>query len=461
MGDAYDLVVIGGGSGGVRAARVSAQLGARVALVEGARMGGTCVNVGCVPKKLLSYGARFGEALDDMRGYGWSTTGRRFDWSALIAAKDREIERLNGVYRGLLDRAGVTVVEGWARVTGPETVSVALAGGGERELRGERLLVAVGGKPWRPSADEVPGIEQTWVSDDLFALPELPPRVLIVGAGYIGCEFATIFRGLGVQVTLAHRSDLPLRGFDEEVRRFLAQQMAASGIECITGCMPTYIDRDHNGLRVRWSDGGTSHADGILMATGRIPNTAGLGLEDVGVALGPEGSVPVDERFCTTVPSIFAVGDVIDRVQLTPVALAEATAFAHQQFADDRALSYENVPSAVFTSPQLGTVGLCEAKARAKYGDIDVYASTFRSLVHTLTGRDRKSMLKLLVDRASDRLVGVHIVDPDAAEIAQGFAAAMQAGITKRQLDATIGIHPTVAEELVTMRTPRTDSAVP
>ncbi|MEQ1507227.1 MAG: glutathione-disulfide reductase [Myxococcota bacterium] len=452
----YDLVVIGGGSGGVRGARVAASLGARVALIEASALGGTCVNVGCVPKKLLAYGAKFGESLTDMRGYGWSPGAVTFDWPALVAAKDLEIERLNGAYGRMLGAAGVEVIPGFARVTGPTEVTV-----GDRVIRAPKLLVATGGRPWRPSPEDLPGVELTWTSDDLFRLPTLPRRLVIVGAGYIACEFASIFRGFDVQVEQGYRGHLPLRGFDDDIRAALAEALVERGITLHPGVVPVGIARADKALRVEWSDGTAHVVDGVLMATGRVPNTDRLGLADVGVALAPDGGVIVDDAFRTNVPSIWAVGDVIDRVALTPVALAEAMVFAHQQFGDGREMDYRDVPSAVFTSPQIGTVGFTEVEARAKLGPIDVYTSTFKPMVHQLTGRARRSYLKLIVEQATDRLVGMHVLDADAAEITQGFAAAMKAGITKAQLDRTIGIHPTVAEELVTMRTKRPELVPP
>lgn len=451
--DGYDLVVIGGGSGGVRGARTAAQLGARVVLIEASRLGGTCVNLGCVPKKLLAYGSRFGEALTDMIGYGWTSTGASFDWPTLVAAKDHEIARLNTAYARLLEGAHVEVVAGYAKVTGPNTVVV-----GDREIRGERLLVATGGRPWRPGPGELPGVEHTLVSDDLFSLPALPERMAIVGGGYIACEFASIFSGLGVAVTLGYRAGQPLRGFDEDVRRVLGVALAERGIALRPNTAPSRIERNGAALRIIWADGSHDDVDSVLMATGRVPNTAGLGLAEQGVALAADGAVIVDASFRTSVPSVWAVGDVISRIALTPVALAEATVFARAQFGGgDGAMDYDAVPSAVFTSPQVGTVGLSEQAAVKRFGadNVAVYESSFRPMLHALTGRARHTFLKVLVERESDRVVGMHIVDGDAGEITQGFAAAIKAGITKRQLDATIGIHPTAAEELVTMRTAR------
>jgi glutathione reductase (NADPH) len=449
--DDFDLVVVGGGSGGVRGARVAATLGAKVALVESARLGGTCVNVGCVPKKLLAFGAHYAEDLHDMRAYGWSIGEARFDWGKLVSEKDREIERLNGIYRDLLVRAGVTLVQGFGKLVGPHEVAV-----GDRVLRGEKVLIATGGRPWRPEPQWLPGVEHTWVSDDLFALKELPRRILIVGGGYIACEFASILRGLRVEVQLALRGELPLRGFDEEIRAGLFAALTERGIVIRPGVSPTKIERRGAELVTHFTDGADATTDAVLMATGRIPNTHGLGLGEVGVAEDADGAIVVDEHFRTSVPSVYAVGDVVARLELTPVALAEAMVFAHEQYGQGgREVDYGDVPTAVFTSPQIGTVGLSEEAARVRYGDLDVYASSFRSLKHTLTGSPIRSLVKVLVDRATDRVVGIHVLDEDAAEMLQGFAVAMRCGLTKKQLDSTIGIHPTVAEELVTLRTPR------
>lgn len=444
----FDLIVIGGGSGGVRGARTAASLGAKVALVEVGRMGGTCVNVGCVPKKLLSFGAHYAHDLRDMAAYGWTVGSVSFDWARMIAAKDQEILRLNNIYRDLLVRAGVTVFEGFGRVVGPHEVSV-----GDTRLRADKVLVATGGRPWRPA--ELPGVAWTWTSDDLFALPALPRSIVIVGAGYIACEFASVLSSFGVQVRVLMRNQLPLRGFDEELRHALCTALGQLGVT-ISMDSPVAIDKTPEGLVVRLASGDVVATDAVLMATGRVPNTAGLGLGEVGVMLDGEGAVVVDEHFRTSVPSIFAVGDVVARLELTPVALAEAMVFAHQQYGSvGRTLSYDNVPTAVFTSPQLATVGLTEAQARDRFPEVDVYASQFRSLKHTITGSPVRSLVKVVVDHLSDRVLGIHVLDEDAAEMVQGFAAAMTAGITKRQLDATLGIHPTVAEELVTLRTAR------
>lgn len=420
-------------------------------MIESGRLGGTCVNVGCVPKKLFSYGAHFAEDIEDMAAYGWSVGRPTFDWPTLVAAKDREIARLNVVYAGLLASAGVEVIRGRGVVVGPNQVRV-----GDEIHTAETLLVAVGGQPWRPAPALLPGVEHTWISDDLFQLPVLPRRLTIIGGGYIATEFASILHGFGVDVELVVRSGLPLRGFDDEVRTALLDQLLARGIRHRSGVEPVRFERVDGHLRTLYSDGACTDSDAVLMATGRLPNTAVLGLAEVGVALSPEhGAVLVDDAYRTSVPSIYAVGDVIHRVALTPVALAEAMVFAHNRYGGGHLIDYHDIPTAVFTSPQVGVVGLTEAEARARFGRVQVYVSSFRPLKHTITLRAVRSFVKLIVDAATDRVVGLHVVDDDAGEITQGFAAAMRCGITKRQLDTTIGIHPTVAEEIVTMRTPR------
>jgi glutathione reductase (NADPH) len=443
-----DLFVIGAGSGGVRGARIAAALGARVAVAEEARMGGTCVNVGCVPKKLFTYASHFSETFEDAEGFGWSVGERTFDWSTLLRNKDAEIGRLNGIYERLLNNVGVTIHPHRAVVVGPNTVEV----GGE-QVTAANILVAVGGRPWKPG---IPGADLCWNSDDLFALPELPSSILVVGAGYIGCEFAGIFEGLGVKVTQAFRGDQILRGFDEDVRSHVATEMQKKGITLHSGVFPVRVDRCDVGLRVHLSDGTDLEVGGVLLATGRRPYTSELGLEIAGVELGKHGAIAVDDHYRTNVPSNFAVGDVTDRVQLTPVALAEGMYVAHHLFGKKgRKPRYDLIPTAVFTNPHVGTVGLTETEAAAEYDDLVVYTSSFRPMKHTLSGRDEKIFMKLLVDGVSDKVVGCHMVGPEAGELIQGIAVAMTAGARKADFDSTIGIHPTAAEEFVTMRTPR------
>lgn len=447
----FDLFVIGAGSGGVRASRFSAQRGARVAVAEDAALGGTCVNVGCVPKKLFVYASHFREEIHEMTsGYGWSVGDVSFDWPTLRDNKTREIERLNGIYEGLLKDAGVTLVRGRATIVDPHTVEVE----GHRYTT-EHILIATGG--W-PTVPEIPGAEYAVTSNELFFLETLPKKAIIVGGGYIAVEFACIFDGLGVDVTQLYRGPLFLRGFDEDVREHLAEQLRGRGIDLRFELNVASIERpggDTGPLRATFTDGSTMDADLVLFATGRHPNVAGLGLEAVGVELDADGSIAVDEYSRTSVPSIWAVGDVTNRINLTPVAIHEGVCLADTLFADTpRSPDHEDVPAAVFSQPPIGTVGLTEAEARERFGEIDVYRSTFRALKHTLTGSDQKTMMKLIVDRESDRVVGLHMVGPDAGEITQGFAVAIKSGATKADFDATIGIHPTSAEEFVTMRTP-------
>tara|TARA_R110002096_G_scaffold24948_17_gene78552 strand:+ start:2241 stop:3611 length:1371 start_codon:yes stop_codon:yes gene_type:complete len=449
----FDLFVIGAGSGGVRASRFSAQRGARVAVAEDRYLGGTCVNVGCVPKKLFVYASHFRDEVHDMTaGYGWSVGDVSFDWPTLRDNKTKEIERLNGIYKSLLENAGVRHVPGRATIVDPHTVEVS----GERYTT-ENILVATGG--W-PTVPEIPGAEFAVTSNELFSLKKLPKRAIIVGGGYIAVEFACIFDGLGVEVTQLYRSELFLRGFDQDVRQHLAEQIRGRGIDLRFNSNVTAIEqlsagKRDGGIRATLTDGTTMDADLILFATGRHPNVANLGLEDVGVEMAADGSIRVDEYSRTNVPSIWAIGDVTNRINLTPVALHEGVCLADTLFANKpRAPSHENVPAAVFSQPPVGTVGLTEEQARKEHGEIDVYRSTFRALKHTLTAGKEKTLMKLIVDRKSDRVVGLHMVGPDAGEITQGFAVAIKAGATKSDFDATIGIHPTSAEEFVTMRTP-------
>ncbi len=448
-----DLFVVGGGSGGVRAARMAASLGARVVLCEEKALGGTCVNVGCIPKKLLVYGAHFSDECRDARGFGWRGEAPTHDWPALIAAKDREIARLNGVYAKLLEGRGVTVLPGRGALEGPHEVSVTSPSGERRVVRARYVLVAVGGRPIRLG---VPGAEHVYISDDLFHLREMPKRVLVVGGGYIAVEFAGIFHGFGASVVQIHRGPLFLRGFDRTVRRHLADMMIHQGIDLRFDRDLLEIAKLPTGeLRAVLSDGSELVVDAVVAAIGREPLTQGIGLREVGVALDARGAIRVDARYRTSVPSIYAVGDVIDRVQLTPVALAEGTIVARRLFAAaDQQPDYDLVPSAVFSSPPIGTVGATEEEARGAVGAIDVYQSVFTPLKLCLSERKEKTLMKIVVDRASQRVLGMHMVGPDAGEIIQGFAVALRCGVTKAQLDATIGIHPTAAEEFVTMREP-------
>jgi glutathione reductase (NADPH) len=443
----FDLFVIGAGSGGVRAARMSAGHGARVAVAEASRLGGTCVNLGCVPKKLMVYASSFSAAAEDSVGFGWTVPHPSFDWETLIANKDREIERLNDIYRGLLEGAGVQIVEGRARLLDRHTVEV-----GTDSFTAENILIATGGRPYIPP---IPGAELGITSNEVFHLERQPKKIAIMGGGYIAVEFAGIFCGLGTEVMLHYRGPVFLRGFDDDIRTTLAKEMRKRGVDLRFGSTVDRVECRGDEFAVTLSSGEVVEADHLLCAIGRVPNTASLGLEEVGVDLDDRGAVVVNEYLESSVPGIYAIGDCIDRIQLTPVALAEGMAIAETLFNDNpTAVDYTNVPSAVFSQPSVGTVGLTEAEARAGGFDVEIYRSTFRPMIHTLSGRDEKTMMKLVVDRATDSVLGVHMVGPEAGEIVQGMAVALKAGATKATFDRTLGIHPTAAEEFVTMRTP-------
>ncbi len=442
----YDLFVIGAGSGGVRASRIAASLGARVAVAEAYRPGGTCVIRGCVPKKLLVYAAHFHEDFEDARGYGWTVPEATFSWPALIDAKNREIARLEGIYERLLANAGVTLLRGRATLADAHTVEI----DGKR-ITAKHILIATGGWPVKP---DIPGAELGITSNEAFELKDLPKRVLMVGGGYIAVEFAGIFKGLGAEVTLSYRGEEILRGFDDDVRKHLRGEIEAKGIQVLLGHQVTAIERDGAALRVRSGKGAADMTvDAVMFATGRTPNTANLGLQQVGVKLDDGGAVVVDAFSRTSVENIYAVGDVTDRVQLTPVAIREGQAVAQTLFgARPVSVAHSNIPSAVFSQPPVGTVGDTEAQAIAKYGQVEVYQSTFRPMKHTLSGRSEKTYMKLIVEPKTQKVVGAHMVGPDAPEIIQGIGIAVVAGLTKQQFDETVGIHPTAAEEFVTMR---------
>ncbi|CAN5883257.1 glutathione-disulfide reductase [soil metagenome] len=444
----FDLFVIGGGSGGVRAGRMAAQRGARVALAEAAELGGTCVNVGCIPKKLYSYAAGYAEAFAEASGFGWTLPeAPRFDWSHLKSQRAAEIKRLNGVYASLLKTANVTLLNGWAQLIDGHTVDV----DGTR-YTAKNLLIATGGTPWVP---KLPGREHVLTSDAMFDLDPFPKRLLVVGGGYIACEFASIFNGLGAQVTHIHRRAHLLSGFDDDVRQFLAGEMRKAGVDIRLSNEVDSISRGPEGLHVMLSRGTTIEVDTVLFATGRVPNTQALGLDAAGVEVDEDGAIAVDAHYKTSVPSIYAIGDGSTSVQLTPVALAEAMVVVDSLFGDaKRKLDYEFIPTAVFTHPNIGTCGYSESEARAKFGKVTIFCSEFKALRHTLSASTERTFMKLVVDKASDRVVGLHLVGPDAGEVVQGFAVAMRAGATKAMFDSTIGIHPTVAEEFVTMREP-------
>lgn len=444
----YDLFVIGAGSGGVRACRIAASLGARVAVAEERYFGGTCVNVGCVPKKLYSYGAHFADDFEDSKGFGWDFDNLRFDWSRLKANKDKEIKRLNGIYKSILDTNGVDVFEARARISGPQEVQVA-----GRSIRAKHILIAVGG--W-PQAPVFPGSELTINSNDVFELEQLPKEMAVIGGGYIAVEFASIFSRLGCKTYLIYRGDQLLRGFDDDIRRFITTEIGKN-LELHLEEDIASIARQNNKLHVEFKSGSTLSCDSVLAATGRSPLTEDLGLETVAVELSDKGAIKVDENFRTGEPSIYAVGDVIDRIALTPVALAEGELVSRALFAGGTAsMDYRNIATAVFCHPNIGTIGLSEAEAVAQGFEVDVYESAFRPLKHTLSGSDELSMIKMVVDHDSDRVLGLHVVAADAGEIVQGFSVALNCGATKADFDRTVGIHPTLAEELVTMRTKRT-----
>ena len=459
----FDFFVIGGGSGGVRAARLAAQRGARVALAEAQGvdgLGGTCVNLGCIPKKLYSYAAHYAEAAVEARGYGWQSETPTLDWGLLKARRAQEITRLNGVYDQLLRSAGVTVLHGHAQLLDAHTVRLAPLNAdgspGHQTLTAERFLIATGGTPDVPHFH---GREFVITSNEVFDLGPFPSRLLIVGGGYIACEFAAIFNGLGSQVTQLYRGEQVLRGFDDEVRQFTAEEMRKHGVDLRLNAGVLRITREAGGLHVLLEDGGYVMADTVLYATGRVPNVRGLGLEAVGVAQSGQGAIVVDANYRTNVPNVYALGDVTARVQLTPVALGEAMQLVDHLFGPaagkpPRQMDYALIPTAVFTHPNIGTVGLTEAQARQQFGDVLVFRSEFRALRHTLSGSTERTLMKLVVDASTDRVVGLHMVGSDAGEIVQGFAVAMRAGATKAVFDGTLGIHPTVAEEFVTMREP-------
>jgi glutathione reductase (NADPH) len=445
----YDLFVIGAGSGGVRASRMAAGYGARVAVCEDYRVGGTCVIRGCVPKKLLVYASEFSEEFEDAKGFGWTHDAPEFSWPRLIEAKDREIDRLNGLYIQTLKNAGVDNLQGRGRLidrntvelTGPEAV---------RKITAKYILIATGAWPQMP---QIPGIEYAITSNEAFHLSDLPRRIMVVGGGYIAVEFAGIFNGLGAKVTELYRGPQILRGFDGDLRNALAEEMVKKGVDIRLNTTITAIEKGAHGLTLSLADGSRLEADCVMYATGRVPNTANLGLEEAGVKLSPNGAVVVDDYSQSSVENIYAVGDVTDRVALTPVAIKEGAAFADTLFGGKPTkVDYADIPSAVFSQPAVATVGLSEEAARQKYAAVDIYKSSFRPMKYTLGGRSERSLMKLVVDRSSDKVVGAHMVGGDAAEIIQGLAIAIKCGATKAQFDATVAIHPSSAEEFVLMR---------
>ncbi len=444
----YDLFVIGGGSGGVRAARIAAGYGARVAIAEEYRLGGTCVIRGCVPKKLLVYASRFADDFEDAAGFGWTVGETRFDWGKLIENKDREIARLESIYRGNLEKSGVTIFDERAEIAGPHAVRLRE---GERTVSARFILVATGASPYIDT--RILGCECGITSNDAFELRELPRRIVIAGGGYIAVEFAGIFAGLGVETTLVHRGEKLLRGFDEDLRDALMAEYTKRGIKLIMSTTFWQIERREGRLVGDLSDGSTIEADEIMFAIGRTPNSASLGLKHAGIAFSETGAIKVDADNRTNVPSIYAIGDVTDRVNLTPVAIREGHAFADTVFGNKPwRVDYDNIPTAVFSTPEIGTVGYSELDARAAGYALDIYKAQFRPMKHTLSGRNERTLMKLVVDQASQKVLGVHVLGPDGGEIVQMAAIALRMGATKADFDATMALHPSAAEELVTMR---------
>ena len=446
----FDFFVIGAGSGGVRASRVAADLGARVAIAEERDFGGTCVNLGCVPKKLFSYAAHYAEEWRDSRGFGWTHAEPAFDWPTLLANKNREIARLNAIYRDILASRGIRIFSERARLAGPHRIKV-----GVETISARHILLAVGGQPWKIP---FPGNDLAITSDELFHLPELPDSMVVQGGGYIACEFASILHGLGVEVTLVHRGEALLRGFDADIREFITATLGGKFRLALGRRIEQLEQLEKVGqrkLKARLDSGETIIAGEVLCATGRRPNTGDLGLEHTRVKTRANGAIEVNERFETAEAGIFAVGDAIDRVTLTPVALAEGQIVARNLFdGQTTKMDYDYIPSAVFCHPNIASVGQSEAEARAGGGECDIYLSRTRPMKHTLSGRDEPALLKLIVDRGSQRVIGLHMVGPDAGELVQGFTVAMNCGATKADFDRTIGIHPTLAEEFVTLKNP-------
>ena len=443
----YDLLVIGAGSGGVRAARKSAEFGAKVAVVEEAALGGTCVNVGCIPKKLYVYASEYAAAWRESAGFGWRAEDVSFDWNTLRDNKTNEIARLNAIYARLLEAPGVDIIEGHGALAGPQEVVV-----GESRYRAEKILLATG--TW-PAMPDIPGIELALTSNEIFDLERFPERLLIVGGGYIATEFASIFSGLGANVVQSYRGELFLRGFDHDIRQFLAEEMRKAGVDLRFNHHVTALESQSSGVLAHLSDGNEPF-DAVLYATGRRPNIAQLGLEHTAVTLTEAGYIEVDDAFQTAEPSIYALGDMTGGWELTPVAIGEAMAFAQTQFGGQAlTMDYHAIPTAVFSQPPIGTVGLTEEEAIAAGHEVTIFESTFRPLKHTVSGSEERTMMKLVVDAESDRVLGAHMVGADAGEICQGLGIALKMGATKADFDRTVGIHPTAAEEFVTMRTPR------
>ncbi|MCX7099590.1 MAG: glutathione-disulfide reductase [Methylococcales bacterium] len=441
----YDLFVIGAGSGGVRVARMASDNAVRVAIAESRYLGGTCVNVGCVPKKLFVYASQFRDQFDSAAGFGWTVGKSTFNWTSLIANKNLEIKRLQAVYDGQLQKSGVSIITGRAQVLDAHTVAV-----DGKQYSSERILIATGGWPFVP---DMPGKQYIVTSNDMFFLKQLPKRIIIVGGGYIAVEFASILHGLGVDTTICHRGHQLLHGFDGEISDFLAHEMTKKGITILFNTEVTAIERAGDAFVAKLIDGGIVCADLVMYATGRTPNSTGFGLESLGVELDSVGAIKVNSDYQTNVPSIYALGDVTNRLNLTPVAIAEGVALVNKLYTNQPgSVDYDTIPTAVFCQPTIGTVGLTEAQAREKYPDIDIYKTSFTPMKNTLSGIDEKTLMKLVVVRSTDRVVGIHMVGADAPEIIQGMAVAIRAGATKSVFDSTIGIHPSAAEEFVTLR---------
>ncbi len=442
----YDLLVIGAGSGGIRAARTSARLGAKVGVVEQSDLGGTCVNVGCIPKKLFVYASHYGEMFAHSRGFGWQSDLAQFDWQQLRDNKDSELKRLHQVYAQGLAQANVDLLTGQAYILNPHQVQVS-----GQVYKTHSLLIATGGQPYIP---QIEGREWIWSSNDIFALPTLPQRIVVVGGGYIAVEFSGIFHGWGVDTTLVHRGSSLLRGFDRQLGEWLLSSMVQKKIHCHVNRQVKSVCKSGNALVVHLDDQTQLHTDGVLYATGRQPSTAQLGLENTAVQLSAQGHIVVDEHYASTEPNIYAVGDVIGRKALTPVAIREGEILAHRLFGTVSLspLNYSNIPTAVFSQPPIGTVGISEAEAVENGHKVRVYQSQFTPLKHQLSGANECAYMKLVVDTQTDKVLGVHILAEDAAEIIQGFAVALQTGATKKDFDQTVALHPTTAEELVTMR---------
>lgn len=444
----FDVFVIGAGSGGVRAARMAAGEGARVAIADDRALGGTCVNVGCVPKKLYTYASHFSHDFENAKGFGWQLGSATFDWPKLVNNKKTEISRLNDIYANLLNNSGAHIIRGYACLKDPNTVTV-----NDTDYTAKRIIIATGGTPNIPNVDYA---DLLISSDEIFDLPKFPQRLLVVGAGYIALEFACIFQGLGSQVQVSYRGDLIMRSFDDDVRRFLDQEMRKQGIDIHYQSQVTNVVRQPDqSLLVTFLDGTQTEVDQVLMAIGRKPRLTGIGLEKLGIKTTAQGTIAVNQKFQTNIDCVYALGDVTGGIELTPVALAEAMTLVNHWYGDGtKTMEYDLVPTAVFTQPNIGTIGLTEEQALKKHGKITIYRSDFKPMKHTLSGSDERSFMKLIVDAVTDRVIGLHIVGEGAGEMLQGFAVAIKAGATKADFDATIGIHPTSAEELVTMRTP-------